>query len=124
MSDQLPEYLRLSPDELEERWNALVLQIKDQFTKEAGIEAILFLIGIQSRGLGYRPNLSKKRKQDLIMEGTYCAFETLGLYKRVGKDDKGHITWERTEESLPKLPLPDQETLLKVAILSYFEANY
>ncbi len=55
------------------------------------------------------------------MEGTHCAFETLGLYRRVGRDSKGQNVWERTDIPLPKLPLPDQEKLLRVAILAYFD---
>ncbi len=122
MDSQIDKYLSLSDAELESRWQQLLTLLEASFGKQAGIESTLFLIGIQSRGRGFEPKLSKKRKQALIMEGTHCAFETLGFYKRVGRDSNGQIMWERTELPLPKLSLPDQEKLLRVAILSYFDA--
>lgn len=108
---------------LDKKWKALLTWLESQFGRQAGIESVLFLIGIQSVGNGFQPKLSKKKKQALIMEGTHCAFETLGLYKRVGKDPDGRNIWARTALPLPRLPLPDQEKLLRIAILSYFDAH-
>ena len=123
MASQIETYLSLEPAMLDEKWQALTSWLESQYGRQAGIESVLFLIGIQSRGRGFEPKLSKKKKQALIMEGTHCAFETLGLYKRVGKDPDGQNIWERTALPLPRLPLPDQEKLLRVAILSYFEEH-
>ena len=116
-------FQEIQDDELDQRWEELLAWINTRFEREAGIEAILFLIGIQSRGKGYQPKLSKKAKQGLIMEGTYCVFETLGLYKRVGIDEKGHVVWEKNETVHHKLSLHEQEKLLKVAILTYFDST-
>ena len=121
MPSNIDTLLSIEDAALESQWQALLTWLEAHFGRQAGIESVLFLIGIQSRGRGYEPKLSKKKKQALIMEGTHCAFETLGLYKRVGKDSNGQIVWERTEISLQKLPLPEQEKLLRVAILSYFD---
>lgn len=118
---EIDTYLSIDTAQLEEKWNVLLDWLSRQFGRQAGIESILFLIGIQSSGYGYKPKLPKKKKQDLIMEGTHCAFETLGLYKRVGKDAYGQNVWARTDIPLPKLSLPDQEKLLRVAILTYFD---
>lgn len=122
MASSVDKYFSLDPEQLESEWQRLLTWLEEHFGRQAGIESILFLIGIQSRGRGFEPKLSKKRKQTLIMEGTHCVFETLGFYKRVGKDSNGQIVWKRTEIPLPKLSLPDQEKLLRVAILSYFDA--
>ena len=122
MISQIDKYLSVDAALLEEQWRDLLAWLEAHFGRPAGIESILFLIGIQSSKRGYEPKLSKKRKQALIMEGTHCVFETLGLYRRVGNDEKGRSLWERTEIPLPKLPLPEQEKLLRVAILSYFDA--
>lgn len=121
MPSNIDTLLSIEETALESQWQALLTWLETHFGRQAGIESILFLIGIQSQGRGYEPKLSKKKKQALIMEGTHCAFETLGLYKRVGKDSNGQIVWERTEIPLQKLPLPEQEKLLRVAILSYFD---
>lgn len=114
-------YLQVDDGELEARWKELQDWLAERFEREPGIEGILFLIGIQSAGRGYEPKLGKERKQDLIMEGTYCAFETLGLYRRIGADADGAWIWERTGPHLPKLPVEEQEKLLRIAILRYFE---
>lgn len=122
METGLEHILGFDDEELAHQWHLLQESLNAQFGKQPDIEAILFLVGIQSRGRGYEPKLNKQIKQDLIMEGTHCVFETLGLYKRVGIDSNGLSLWERTSPLLPKLSLPDQEKLLRVAILSYFEA--
>ena len=121
MPSNIDTLLSIEETALESQWQALLTWLETHFGRQAGIESILFLIGIQSQGRGYEPKLSKKKKQALIMEGTHCAFETLGLYKRVGMDANGQIVWERTAIPLQKLPLPEQEKLLRVAILSYFD---
>ena len=122
MSNPLHRWLEIDSDELNDQWEALLEWMKHRFGRQAGIESILFLVGIQSRGKGYQPKLSKKAKQDLIMEGTYCVFETMGLYKRVGIQENGNIVWAKGDISYPLLSLPEQEKLLKGAILTYFDS--
>ena len=116
--------LALDDAELNARWGTLQSRLKERFGEETGIETTLFLIGIQSSGNGFQPRLSKKAKEKVIMEGTHCAFETLGLYKRVGNHSNGHGIWEKTGPSIPKLGLPEQEKLLRVAILKYFDKEW
>ena len=122
LTPELAEFLDISEEALNARWEETVRWLEPRYGKKPGIEPILFLVGIQSRGLGYRPKLNKKTKQDLIMEGTCCVFETLGLYKRVGIDANGHIVWERKNVLQTKLSLPEQEKLLRLAILTYFDS--
>lgn len=122
MSDPVLRCLEADEDELARQWEELLAWMEERFGRQAGIESILFLVGIQSRGRGYEPRLSKKAKQDLIMEGTYCVFETLGLYKRVGINEKGQVAWEKGDLSYPVLSLQEQEKLLKGAILHYFDS--
>jgi hypothetical protein len=105
---------------LEERWQQFSRWFVERFGREATIEAVLFMIGIQSRGRGFEPALGRDVKQDVIMEGTYCAFETIGLYRRVGAEADGSWIWERTAP-LPALSVEEQERLLRVAILAYFQ---
>lgn len=97
------------------QWQRVQAWFAARFGKESvGIEAMLFLVGIQQRGSGYSPKLEKETKQDVIMEGTWSVFETIGLYTR---DEAGE--WQRTTE-LPELPLDTQEKLLRVALVRYF----
>lgn len=121
MNDLIEKQLRANDEEVEADWRRVQTWVEERFGRETGMEAILFLIGIQSRGRGYEPDLEKEKKQDTIMEGTYCAFETLGFYERVGLDENGFWIWERTVEQIPKLSIEDQEKLLKLGIVRYFE---
>lgn len=116
----ISDHLAVDDDALKERWDQLVAQIEQRFGREPDIEAILFLIGIQSVGRGYEPELPKERKQSLIMEGSYLAFETLGVYSRVGMERNGFWIWEKNFD-LPKMSVEDQEKLLQIGILNYFD---
>jgi len=105
---------------LKARWDVLIVRLADRFQRTPDIEALLFLIGIQSVGRGYEPELPKERKQSLIMEGSYLAFETLGVYSRVGMERNGFWIWEKNFD-LPKMSVEDQEKLLQIGILNYFD---
>lgn len=105
---------------MKDRWTKLTTRLSGQFGREMTIEAILFLVGVQSQGLGFQPDLERERKQELIMEGTYCVFETMGFYERAGMDEKGLWLWER-KIPVPSLSVEEQEELLQTAILKYFE---
>jgi hypothetical protein len=123
MEDPIRRHLQADEADVSARWERLQAWLQARYGRETGIEAVLFLIGIQSRGRGYEPKLQKEAKQDLIMEGTYCAFEQLGLYERVGVDEQGAWLWERTTASFPRLSVDEQEKLLRLGILAYFESD-
>ena len=114
-------YLEADDAALETQWRRLQVWIEQRFGKEPAIEEILFLVGIQARGQGAEPDLDKEAKQGLIMEGTYCVFETLGVYARVGMEKDGSWIWERRIAHPPNLSVGEQEKLLRTAILRYFE---
>ena len=113
-------HLAIADAELETRWGRLVSEISERFGRQPDIDSILFLIGVQSVGRGYEPDIPKERKQSLIMEGSYLAFETMGVYQRVGIERNGFWIWEKRFD-LPELSVADQEKLLRVGILNYFE---
>lgn len=120
--DRVHAYLQADDEVVADRWDRLQRWIQQRFGRQgAGIEPILFLIGIQERGQGYEPKLAKEAKQDLIMEGTYHAFAALGFYEQVGMEEDGAWIWERVV-TLPKLSVEEQEKLLRLAILHYFDA--
>lgn len=122
MGERIRRLLDAEDASFDERWESLQSWLRDRFGREVGLEGILFLIGVQSRGRGYQPELEKEEKQDVIMEGTYCAFETIGLYERVGLDENGFWIWERSVDRFPQLSVDNQEKLLKHGILNYFTA--
>jgi len=122
MNQIIAQYLGTDSATLEERWQRITGLLQTRFDRDMTIEALLFLIGIQSHGKGFQPDLKRERKQELIMEGTYCAFETLGIYERAGMDEHGLWLWEQRIE-LTSLSSVDQEKLLRVAIVRFFEAE-
>ena len=119
--DTLLAHLEADDAVLEAQWQRLQAWIEERFGKEPTIEEILFLVGIQSRGYGFEPDLDKDAKEGLIMEGTYCVFETLGVYQRIGMEKDGYWIWERQIDHPPNLSVDEQEKLLRTAILRYFE---
>ena len=121
MKNPLLAYLEDDDAGLEARWQRLQAWIDERFGKEVDIEGILFLIGVQARGRGFEPDLEKEAKERLIMEGAYCVFETLGVYERVGMEADGHWIWQRQIDHPPNLSVDEQETLLRAAILRYFD---
>jgi hypothetical protein len=114
------EYLESDDEAHKKRWHALIERIGARFGREPDIEALLFLIGVHSVGRGYEPELPKERKQSLIMEGSYLAFETLGVYSRAGMEPNGFWIWEKVVD-LPAIPIEQQERLLQIGILNYFD---
>ncbi len=108
--------LLATPDALlSAQWEKVQRWLATRFGRDAvGIEAMLFLAGIQQSGGGYHPKMEKEAKQDTIMAGTWAAFETIGLYRQ---DADGQ--WHRTAD-LPDLDLDAQEKLLRLALVRYF----
>lgn len=121
--DPVRVWIRRFDEEQALRWNELVALLGSRFEKEMTLEAILFLIGIQAHGRGFEPKIHRDRKQDLIMEGTFVAFEAIGFYERVGMEASGAWIWERIVKHPPDLSVDDQEALLKMAVLEYFSES-
>jgi hypothetical protein len=119
-AQEIHDILDVPEGEHEQRWSALVARVESRFGRAPDVDAILFIMGIQSVGRGYEPDLPKERKQSLIMEGSYLAFETLGIYRRMGLERNGFWIWEKVFD-LPKLSIDDQERLLQIGILNYFD---
>ena len=121
MEDPVAGSLSVSDEELERAFEEIRQNLSARFGDAIGIEGMLFLIGVQERGIGFHPKLRKERKQDLIMHGTHCVMETLGIYKR-REVARGEMTWERSVD-LPELTVEEQEKLLRVAIVRYFSGR-
>ncbi len=82
------------------------------------LNGVLFLIGAQELGKG--PSIfSKEEKQDLMHLGVCKVLSPLGYYELQGRDQDGWPHW-RLAKSLPKFDLLDQEKLLKMQVIEYF----
>lgn len=101
-------------------WQSLLLKIKEQIGKRPSeLNGVLFLIGVQELGNGAQ-HYSKEEKQDLIHLGVCKVLSLAGYYELIGQDESGWPLWE-LKKKLPHLDLTEQEKVLKMHVLEYFE---
>jgi hypothetical protein len=82
----------------------------------------LFLVGVQELGQGHK-NFSKEQKQDLIHIGICKVLSYSGFYSLDYIDQDGWPHW-KMEKELPFLDVLDQEKLLKIQVIEYFENEF
>lgn len=104
---------------IEKEWMQLIDRLKPMLGKEPNLDAILFLIGIQELGQGFK-HFSKEEKQDLMHIGTCRVLSSSGYYSLEGTDQEGWPHW-KLEKKLPAISLKEQEEMLKMHIIEYFE---
>jgi hypothetical protein len=83
---------------------------------------VLFLIGVQELGQGTRP-FSKEQKQDLMHIAVCKVLSYAGLYTIDSLDQPGWPHWILVKD-YPHFDLLEQEKLLKLQVLEYFEKEY
>jgi hypothetical protein len=109
--------------ELERQWQMLLHRLETVVGKRpADLNAVLFLIGVQELGQGSRP-FSKEEKQDLMHIAVCRVLSPAGYYTLEGLDKDGWPHWKPVKK-LPSFTLSEQEKLLKMHILEYFEQEY
>lgn len=113
--------LSLLMENIEQHWNEMLKQLEKNFGGDIDLSAILFLIGVQELGKGYR-KFSKDEKLDVMHIATCTLLEKYGYYEFAGRDEQGWPHWKRIKK-LPPLNSKEQTLLMKQAILDYFEDN-
>lgn len=103
----------------EKKWKALTEQLEAQFGAEMELDAILFLIGVQELGQGFR-KFSKDEKLHLMHISVCRLLEPYGYYEFEGNDDDGWPHYHKKEE-MPYLKPEEQQLLMKRAIVEYFD---
>jgi hypothetical protein len=104
----------------EKKWNKLLEELKNVGGKKpADINGVLFLIGIQELGKGAL-DFSKEEKQDLMHIAICKVLSLSGYYELEGQDEDGWPHWKLVKK-LPRFDLIEQEKLLKMHIIEYFE---
>ena len=108
---------------LERKWNGLLTDLNDLIGKKPkDLNAVLFLIGVQELGKGNKV-FSKEEKQDLMHIGICKVLSLSGYYELVGLDAEGWPHW-KVIKKLPHFDLLEQEKLLKIHVMEYFEKEY
>lgn len=109
--------------DLERQWNKLLAELEIILEKKPkDLNAVLFIVGMQELGKGAR-RFSKEEKQDLMHIAICKVLSLSGYYELEGLDAEGWPHWKLVKK-LPHFDLLDQEKLLKMHVLEYFEKEY
>lgn len=109
--------------ELDRKWNWLLSTLDVQLGKKPkDLNAVLFLIGVQELGRG-QVRFSKEEKQDLMHIAICKVLSLSGYYELEGIDKDGWPHWIVVNK-LPHFDLLEQEKLLKIHVIEYFEDEY
>lgn len=106
-------------EELKADWEELIKKLSIMFDADLDLQGLLFLIGVQELGQGYR-KFSKDEKQDLMHIATCRLLSFYDYYILKGLDEEGWPHWE-LKQSLPTMSLGEQDYLLKQAAIAYFK---
>src|SRR5690554_6010241 len=106
---------------VEIKFKALVAELNERFGGGLDVQSILFLIGVQELGKGYK-NVNQREKTELMHVAVCTVLEPYGFYKTSGRDEDNWPHFEFLKE-LPPLDERQQQHLMKEAILAYFKAE-
>lgn len=106
--------------ESERNWHDLLDKIgKSVGKRPADLNAVLFLIGVQELGRGAK-QFTKEEKRDLMHIAICKVLSLSGYYELEGLDEAGWPHWKLMKK-LPHFDILEQEKLLKMHVLEYFE---
>lgn len=109
--------------ELDRKWGRLINELERMVGKRPkDMNGVLFLIGVQELGRG-KLNFTKEEKQDLMHIAICKVMSYTGYYELEGVDSEGWPHW-KLKKKLPHFDLPEQERLLKIQVLEYFQREY
>jgi|SRR5690349_11022360 len=109
--------------ELDKTWAALLRELETTIGKKPkDMNGVLFLIGVQELGKG-KHVFSKEEKQDLMHIGICKVLSLAGYYELEGLDEDGWPHWKMVKK-LPHFDLLEQEKLLKMHVIEYFEKEF
>jgi hypothetical protein len=106
--------------ELHRKWQRLRIKLKEIVGKKPrDLNSVLLLIGVQELGKGHL-EFSKEQKQDLMHIAICKVLSLSDYYELEGLDEDGWPHW-KSIKPLPHFDLIEQEQLLKMHILEYFD---
>jgi hypothetical protein len=109
--------------DLDRKWHQLGAFIEERIGKKPkDLNGVLFIIGMQELGQGAK-RFSKEEKQDLLHIAICKVLSLSGYYTLEGLDKDGWPHWKMVKK-LPHFDLLEQEKLLKMHVLEYFEQEF
>ena len=107
----------------EKQWQLLLATLEKTIGKKPkDLNGVLFLIGVQELGRGSKV-FSKEEKQDLLHIAICKVLIIAGYYTLEGLDEQGWPHWKLIKK-LPHFDLLEQEKLLKMLVIEYFEKEF
>ena len=106
-------------EDLEKKWEELVIKLQENFEEDLTLKSILFLIGVQELGQGIR-DFDKEEKTNLLHIATCKLLSPFGYYKFENIDEEGWPHFEVVKD-LEDLSSVSQELLMKKSIINYFK---
>jgi hypothetical protein len=107
--------------ETEQEFQKVIEFVDEKFGGGADLQAVLFIIGVQELGLGYK-KFKKDEKLDVLHIAVCTLLEQYGYYEFEGKDEDGWPHFKATDK-LPFLKPGHQAVLMKQAAIDYFKSN-
>ena len=106
----------------ERKWQLLLQKLEQTIGKKPkDLNGVLFLIGVHELGKGAK-TFSKEEKQDLMHIAICKVLSLSGYYELEGLDEQGWPHWKLVKK-LPHFDLLEQEKLLKMHVMEYFESE-
>ena len=107
--------------DIELKFQKVKHELEKKFGEGMDVQSILFLIGVNELGFGYR-DFSKSEKTDILHIAICSILEPFGFYEFIGRDEDEWPHFE-LKKQLPPLTDREQQHLIKEAIMDYFETN-
>lgn len=108
--------------EQELKWQEVLLKLEKIIGKKPqDLKSVLFLIGVQELGKGVK-NFTKEEKRDLMHIAICKLLSLSGFYELEGIDESGWPHW-KVKKNLPHFDILEQEKLLKMHVIEYFEQD-
>jgi len=108
-------------DNLAENWKKVEEFIEKNFGPDIDIRGILFLIGVQELGKGYK-KFTKDQKVEVIHVAICHLLSQYNYYEFVGTDEDGWPHYKETKK-LPTLKPGEQLKVMKSCIIEYFRES-
>ena len=106
-------------EDIEKKWDELVLRLEKEMDDELTLKTILFLIGVQELGQGIK-DFDKEEKTWIFHIAICKVLAPLGYYQFESIDEDG---WPHYKElkNIEELGAKSQKNLMQKAIIKYFE---
>ena len=102
-------------DIVQEEWTRVEKMVEEKFGEDIDVRGILFLIGVQELGKGYR-KFTKDQKLEVIHIAICKLLSQYNYYEYMGVDEDGWPHYKETKK-LPSLKPGEQLKVMKSAIV-------